>query len=70
MYDVTSGPWHEGHAVTCEILGEYVTIVSTPEVAEAVALLLASHGPYLPAQPAMVGRRSVPKQSTRRAVIK
>lgn len=69
MYDVTTGPWHEGHAVTCEILGQYVTIVSTPEVAEAIALLLASSGPHGPPQLAWVGRRADPTKPARRSIV-
>lgn len=57
MYERTSGPWHEGFAVTCEVLGTYVTIVAgRPDVAEAVAELVASGGVYGPPAPAMVGR--------------
>lgn len=71
MYSTTCGPWHEGFAVNCEVLGAYVTIICTnPDVAEAVAALLDDRTPRLGAQPAMVGRRPVeaPSASSRRRI--
>ena len=60
MYDRTQGPWHEGYAVTCEVLGSYVTIVAgNPDVAEAIARLAASSF-VSPPTPAMVGRLKTP----------
>ena len=57
----TIGPWHQGHAVTCEVLGVYVTIVAgDPLVAEAVAELLTGRRPLAPAEPALVSRARPP----------
>lgn len=53
----TTGPWHEGFAVTTVVLGSYVTIVAcNPDVADAIADLLGSPHQRLPAQPAVVSR--------------
>ena len=51
----TNGPWHEGYAVSTEVLGAYVTVVAgDPEVARAIALLLGNRSTE-PTQ-ALVGR--------------
>lgn len=53
MYDKTDGPWHDAWAVRCEVLGQAVTIVSSADVASAIAELLGKHA--TPPVPAMVG---------------
>lgn len=57
----TQGPWHEGFAVTTEVLGCYVTIVCTnPDIANAVADMYGTPQTRLPAQPALVSRLERP----------
>lgn len=71
MYEVTKGPWHAGYAATCEVLGSYVTIVaSSPDVAAAIAQLVATAGPWEEPQPAMVGRWPVIELPTTRRRIR
>lgn len=64
----TRGPWHEGYAVTAEVLGCYVTIVCTnPDIANAVADMYGTPQTRLPAQPALVSRlerAALPQKST------
>lgn len=53
----TLGPWHQGYAVNCSVLGAYVTVVCTSaEVAEAIAALVADDGFATQPDAAMVGR--------------
>jgi len=67
----SEGPFHEGYAVTCELMGSYVTVVaSNADVAEAIAHLVADHGPFLPPQPALVGRVPWKDQTPPRRQIK
>lgn len=70
VYQGTNGPWHHGQALSCEVLGAYVTVVvaGDPLVLTAIIEYLTGHSPTQASREVLVGSVADPKPIPRRRI--